>query len=46
LRWRGGKRCRADLETATGKENTMFVAFALALVGMVVLGSLHVIAAH
>jgi hypothetical protein len=46
LRWRGGKRCTAGLEPAAGKENTMIVAFALALVGMVVFGSLHIAAAH
>jgi hypothetical protein len=43
LRWRGDERSSRGLEPAAEKEHTMIVAFALAIVGAVVLGSLDLV---
>jgi hypothetical protein len=46
LRWRAVERSSKGLETSSRKEHAMMFAFALALVGLVVLGSLNLAAVH
>jgi hypothetical protein len=46
LRCRASERSSKGLETSRRKEHAMMFAFALALVGIAVLGSLNLIAAH
>jgi hypothetical protein len=46
LRWRAGERSSKGLQPSSRKEHVMMFAFALALVGVVVLGSLNFVAAH
>jgi hypothetical protein len=45
LRWRAGEGQQGN-EPAAGKEHAMLIAFALALVGAAVIGSLELVAAH
>jgi hypothetical protein len=42
---RGGERCRQGPRNSSPKEHAMMFAFALAIVGVVVLGSLEIVAA-
>jgi hypothetical protein len=46
LRCRASERSSKGLETSRRKEHAMMFAFALALVGVAVVGSLNLIAAH
>jgi uncharacterized membrane protein len=46
LRWRADERCSKASKRSSRKEHVMMFAFVLALVGVVVLGSLQIVAAH